>query len=103
MKRYPILLIAWLAPLAARGATNEDLRRRLGEKLAEYCVPSDEKGCGSFRARYQGGTCYCGNPNYTRYNPVTRRCEIICPEGKVPVRTDVCNSVGFGGLLVKDF
>jgi hypothetical protein len=102
MKKYPILLLAWLLPFGARAQTNT-LRAKLTEALKTYCVPPDEQTCGSYQARYQNGSCYCGNPDYTYYDAAARRCRIKCPAGQIPQQADVCPSAGYGGLLVKDF
>ena len=76
MKKYPILLIAWLAPGAASAAS---LREVLAQKLAEYCIPKDEGGCsaGATAAYSSAGPAInrCGCPPDSVYDRNKRACK----------------------------
>jgi hypothetical protein len=104
MKKYPILLVAWLMPFAARAGTVADaLRDKLSEALKTYCVPKDEQTCVNMAARYRNNRCDCGNPAYMKYNRELRKCEVICPAGQMPEKTSGGCQAGYGGIVVKNF
>lgn len=70
MKKYPILLIAWLAPGAASAGLKETLQRALGD----YCIPKDEQYCaGEEKATYANGKCECNCLGMV-YDSAQRRC-----------------------------
>ena len=102
-KRYPILIIAWVAASSALvpGTASADLSSELASKLSQYCMPKDTEGCGIMRPRYQNGACYCGDTAYMWYDAEARR--VKCPAGQIPIVASVCPSAGYGGKLVKDF
>ena len=102
MKRYPILIIAWLGlPLPARAETLSD---KLTAALKAYCVPRRAEMCSStMRPRYQNGTCYCGDPTYMYYDATAETCRVKCPAGQMPEKTSGGCQGGYGGIIVKDF
>jgi hypothetical protein len=100
MRKYPILMIAWaMWPSVA----NADLRTTLTSALQGYCIPK-EGGCGTYQARYQNGSCYCGayTGTYMYYDEGARTCRPKCPAGQVPELTSGCQG-GYEVLLIKDF
>lgn len=81
MKKYPILLIAWLAPGAAGAGLKETLQKALGD----YCVPKEAQYCEPpFLAAYNSnasGANKCGCPcDDMKYVEAERRC-VDCEYG----------------------
>jgi hypothetical protein len=71
--------------------------------LKDYCVPASGEVCVDMAARYQGGACDCGNPEYMYYDKEARRCRVRCPAGQIARTAAACPTAGYGGRLVKDF
>jgi hypothetical protein len=104
MRKYPILLLAWLLPFGVGGEVHaQALRAKLTEALKTYCVPKVEQTCVSLQARYQDGSCYCGqDPTYMRYKREDRSCEVFCRGGMDPRVAAKCPA-GTNATLVKEF
>jgi hypothetical protein len=101
MRKYPILLIAWIAPIAVQATLGGET---LTDKLKEYCIPksSTPEACGDLKPRYDG-YCNCGNTTYMYYDATERTCRVKCPAGQIPEKTSGGCQAGYGGLKVKDF
>jgi hypothetical protein len=100
MKKYPILLVAWLLPFSAVRA--DTVRDNFTKALKDHCVPPSVEVCVDMAARYKDNACDCGDPIYMQYNRELRKCEPRCPAGQVPEKVSGCIA-GYGGLIVKDF
>ena len=106
MRRYPILLIAWLmAPIGARAATPaESLREKLQEALSNYCMPKDAEYCtGEERATYKNGRCECKCLGMI-YDTTGRKCvdgRTSCDSGYY-LSSNNASSCPAGYMLVSD-
>ena len=86
MKKYPILLIAWLLPSVIPNAANANLLDTLRSALNNQCVPTSGEYCDDFhRATPRGTQCICPC-DYQFYDERVRACE-DCPFATVEGQT----------------
>lgn len=99
MKRYPILLIAWLAP----GVAGAGLKETLQNALKNYCIPKDAAGCdeGS-KARYDAssGACVCDQSGYS-YDTSARSCAKNCSGAPGTIKMDITDGCPAGTISIE--
>jgi hypothetical protein len=105
MKKYPILLIAWLLPVSARAETmREKLEAAFQGALQNYCIPKDAEYCtGEEGAVYKDGRCECRCLGMI-YDKTSRKCvdgHTSCSSGYY-LTSNTASACPAGFMLVSD-
>ena len=97
MKKLLLIALLLSSGIPAYSATTEQITNA----LAKYCVPKPYDSvlgnfvCGNtpFEGKYipnQSCGCHSDDTKYMQYDPILRRCKVVCPKGTKTVEVSDC-------------